>query len=58
MKGKSGDFVDLSVRENARLNAQKVMAESEIVKELAHGGKLKVVYARYDLDTGAVEFLG
>lgn len=58
MKGKSGDFVDLSVRENARLNAEKVMTESEIVKELAHEGKLKVVYARYDLDSGAVEFIG
>jgi carbonic anhydrase len=58
MKGKGGDFVDLSVRENARLNAEKVMAESEIVKELAHEGKVKVVYARYDLDTGKVEFIG
>lgn len=58
MKGKVGDFVDLSVRENARLNADKVMAESEIIKEFAHEGKVKVVYARYDLDTGVVEFLG
>lgn len=58
MKGKSGDFVDLSVRENARLNAEKVMAESDIVKELAHEGKVKIVYARYDLDTGIVDFIG
>lgn len=58
MKGKSGDFVDLSVRENARLNAEKVMSESDIVKEFAHEGKVKVVYARYDLDTGVVDFLG
>jgi carbonic anhydrase len=58
MKGKSGDFVDLSVRENARLNAEKVKADSDIVKELAHEGKVKIVYARYDLDTGVVDFLG
>ena len=58
MKGKSGDFIDLSVRENARLNAEKVKAESDIVKELAHEGKVKIVYARYDLDTGVVDFLG
>jgi carbonic anhydrase len=58
MKDKSGDFVDLSVRENARLNAEKVKAESDIVKELAHEGKVKIVYARYDLDTGVVDFLG
>ena len=58
MKGKSGNFVDLSVRENARLNAEKVKAESDIVKELAHEGKVKIIYARYDLDTGVVDFLG
>jgi carbonic anhydrase len=58
MKGKSGDYVDNVVRENARLNALKIMNESEIVKEQVHGGKVKVVYARYDLDTGKVDFLG
>jgi len=58
MKGKGGDYVDATVRENARMNADKVMTESEIVKELAHEGKVKVVYARYDLDTGIVDFLG
>jgi carbonic anhydrase len=58
MKGKGGDFVDAVVRENARMNSEKVMAESEIMKELAHEGKVKVVYARYDLDSGKVDFLG
>jgi carbonic anhydrase len=54
VKGKPRDFVDNAVRENARMNAAKVTAKSEIV----HEHKLKVVYARYDLDTGAVDFLG
>jgi len=58
MKGKSGDFIDLSVRENTSLNAEKVKAESDIFKELAHEGKVKIVYARYDLDMGVVDFLG
>ena len=58
VKGKPGDFVDNAVRENARLNAAKVTAKSEIVREFVHEHKLKVVYARYDLDTGAVDFLG
>ncbi|MDQ0394485.1 carbonic anhydrase [Labrys monachus] len=57
-KGKPGDFVNNVVCENARRNALKISAESEIVTELVHAGKLKVVYARYDLDTGAVDFLG
>lgn len=58
VKGQAGDFVDNAVRENARRNAEKVLAQSEIVSELAHHGKLKVVYAEYDLDSGVVNFLG
>ena len=57
-KGKSGDFVDNAVRENARRNAAKVLAGSRIIKHLVHEGKVKVVYARYDLDSGVVAFLG
>lgn len=56
--GQPGDFVENAVRENARRNAGRVLAQSEIVTELAHAGKVKVVYAEYDLDTGAVSFLG
>ncbi|MFO1024537.1 MAG: carbonic anhydrase [Acetobacteraceae bacterium] len=57
VKGKPGDFVDNAVRENARRTATKIGTQSLIVKELVHEGKLKIVYARYDLDTGVVEFL-
>ncbi len=57
MLGKPGDFVDNTVRESARRTAAKVAASS-IVAELVKAGKVKVVYARYDLDSGAVEFLG
>jgi carbonic anhydrase len=55
--GKPGDFVDNAVRENARLGAQKISTRSKIVEHLKHEGKVKVVYARYDLDKGAVDFL-
>ena len=55
--GKPGDFVDNAVRENARLNAEKIAA-NEIVVGLVREGKVKVVYARYDLDSGVVDFLG
>ena len=58
VKGKDGDFVDNAVRENARRGALAVHENSEIVQEMEHAGKLKIVYARYDLDTGAVDFLG
>jgi carbonic anhydrase len=55
--GKPGDFVDNAVRENARRTAVQISTKSAIVKELAHAGKVKVVYARYDLDSGVVDFL-
>ena len=57
MIGKPGDLVDNTVRESARRTAAQV-GRSKIVGEMVHHGKVKVVYARYDLDTGAVSFLG
>jgi carbonic anhydrase len=57
MYGKPGDFVDNAVRENARLGAQKISTQSKIVEHLEQAGKLKVAYARYDLDKGVVDFL-
>lgn len=58
MMGKEGDFVANVVRESARLTAEKISSQSEIVSHLRHEGKVKVVYATYDLDTGVVDFLG
>ena len=55
--GKPGDFIDNAVRENARRTAVKIATQSEIVKELVHAGKVKVVYARYDLTSGVVDVL-
>lgn len=61
VKGKPGDFVDNAVRESARLTAGKI-ASSKVITHLNEGdkghAKVKIVYARYDLETGAVEFLG
>lgn len=54
--GKDGDFVDNVVIESARRTAEKIKAESEIVAELVKEGKVKVVYARYDLESGEVTF--
>lgn len=55
--GKDGDFVANTVRENARRVAEKIGTESEIIKHLVHEGKVKIVHAVYDLDSGRVEFL-
>jgi len=56
--GKDGDYVDNTVIENARLNAEKILKSSEIVAALVEEGKVKVVYGRYDLDAGEVVILG
>lgn len=58
MKGKEGDFVANVVRESAKRTAEKIGSQSEIVSHLVHEGKVKIVYAIYDLDTGVVEFIG
>ena len=51
-QGKPGDFVDNAVRENAKRTAEKISSDSKIVQERARAGKLKVTFARYDLDSG------
>lgn len=55
-KGKQGDHLDNAVRENARLVAGKLRKNS-IIAHSAREGKVKVVAARYDLDTGRVSLL-
>lgn len=58
MMGKDGDFVANVVRESAKMTADKIGSQSEIVSHLVKEGKVKIVYATYDLDTGVVEFVG
>ncbi len=50
--GKPGDFIDNTVLESARMTAAKIAASPLI----AHHGGVKVVFARYDIDTGVVDF--
>lgn len=56
--GKPGDFVDNAIRQSALRTAGRLEAASAILADLTKSGKLKIVAARYDLDSGAVEFLG
>jgi len=57
VRGKPGDLVDNAVRESAKRTARKIATKSEIVAELVKSGKVKVVSAYYDLDSGGVDFL-
>ena len=56
--GKDGDFVANTVRESARLTAEKIGRQSEIVRHFVEEKKVKVVYAVYDLESGKVDFIG
>lgn len=52
-----GDFVDNAARESARRTAGRLAASSTLVAGLAGAGKLKIISAIYDLQTGAVSYL-
>lgn len=52
-KSAGGDPLDAAVAENARLVAAKIRASKPALSELAHS-QVKIVAARYDLDTGVV----
>jgi carbonic anhydrase len=56
-RGKGGDELDLAVRINAKLIAEELRSSKPILEERVKGKKLKVVAARYDLDSGIVELL-
>jgi carbonic anhydrase len=56
-KGKPGDPVENAVRAQAIDVAKQLQNAKPILTERVHSGKLKIVAARYDLDTGKVEFL-
>ena len=52
-----GAEVDDVVKKNAELNAQELINRSSIIKDAVDSGKVKVVPAYYNLDTGKVDFL-
>ncbi len=54
-RGRGGDFVDHAVRENVRRTVAKLTAAGPIIAEAAKAGTVKIVGARYDLTTGAVD---
>ncbi len=56
-KGKPGDPVENAVRAQAIDVAKQLQNAKPILAERVQSGKLKIVAARYDLDSGEVEFL-
>lgn len=52
----AGDVLDNAIRENARRTADKISVQSPVVSRLVGEGQVRVAYAIYSLDTGAVDF--
>ncbi|RJK95298.1 carbonic anhydrase [Vallicoccus soli] len=57
VRDEPGDLVENAVRENTRLVARRLVRRSGIIREAVQGGRLEVLAARYDLDTGRVRLL-
>ena len=57
VKGLSGDLLDNAVKANVSLTVEH-LKESSILSEAVENGGLRIVGARYDLDTGLVEVIG
>ncbi len=57
VRDKPGDFVDNATRESARRTAERLADSSATLADLIEAGKLKILSAIYDLETGKVEYL-
>ncbi len=56
-KSLTGDVVENAVRINVKRMVTSLRTSKPVLAELVEAGKLKIVGARYDLDTGEVEFM-
>lgn len=55
-KAKGGDIIDNAVYENIDATVKKISESQPVIEELVKSGKVKVVGAYYDLDSGEVKF--
>jgi carbonic anhydrase len=57
VRDQPGDFVDNTAKESAKRTAARLPNLSPIVGDLVRAGKVKIVAAIYDLETGVVAYL-
>jgi carbonic anhydrase len=50
-------ILDSAIDENVRLVAENLVKQSPVIQKLVNEGKVKIIKAKYDLDTGAVTVL-
>ena len=56
-RGKEGDVWENAIKENALMAAAALQASEPVIAPLVNAGKVRIVAAYYDLDTGVVTFL-
>ncbi len=57
VKGRSGDPLDNAVRANVELIVEKLRASRQVLAAQVSSGKLRIIGARYDLDSGRVDVI-
>ena len=57
VRNEPGDFVNNAAKQSAQRTAARLMTASTLLTGLVGEGKLKIVSAIYDLETGAVSYL-
>ena len=57
VRDQPGDFVDNAAKESAKRTAARLPAVSTLIADLVSAGKVKIVAAIYDLETGVVTYL-
>ena len=57
VRNEPGDFADNTAKESAKRTAARLPTLSSIVGDLVDAGKVKIVAAIYDLQTGVVTYL-
>jgi len=57
MRDKPGNYVDNAARESAQRTATRLGEMSHTLADLIEAGKLQILAAMYDLETGQVEYL-
>ena len=57
VRNEPGDFADNTAKESAKRTAARLTSLSSIVGDLVDAGKVKIVAAIYDLQTGVVSYL-
>ncbi|MGE0076464.1 MAG: carbonic anhydrase [Bacteroidales bacterium] len=51
------NIIDETAKNNVKITIQDILSKSEVVSEMVHEGKVKIIGAFYDVETGIVTFM-